>query len=157
TKALVNGPSATPRRAAAGVALASLIAGGFVTATTAAVSASADPRATTAVIDASARDRAAARADRAARPAVAVPAKVPAPAKVPVKAPAKAAAPVKKAKKAKPPAWNSPMPGVPLSSCYGPRWGTMHQGLDFAGKPGTKIRAVGAGTVFAAGYTYAGY
>jgi murein DD-endopeptidase MepM/ murein hydrolase activator NlpD len=55
------------------------------------------------------------------------------------------------------PAWVNPMPGAPLSSCYGPRWGTMHQGIDLAGKPGTKILSVGAGTVFATGWTYSGY
>jgi murein DD-endopeptidase MepM/ murein hydrolase activator NlpD len=53
--------------------------------------------------------------------------------------------------------WVSPMPGVPLSSCFGPRWGTLHQGIDFAGDSGTTIRAVGAGTVFGAGWLYSGY
>jgi murein DD-endopeptidase MepM/ murein hydrolase activator NlpD len=49
------------------------------------------------------------------------------------------------------------MPGVALSSCYGPRWGTIHQGIDFAGTAGTPIHAVGAGTVIAAGWAYSGY
>ena len=46
---------------------------------------------------------------------------------------------------------------LPLSSCFGPRWGTMHKGIDFAGADGTPIRAVGAGTVVAAGWNYTGY
>jgi murein DD-endopeptidase MepM/ murein hydrolase activator NlpD len=46
---------------------------------------------------------------------------------------------------------------VPLSSCFGPRWGTEHKGLDFAGNAGTEIRSVGAGTVVAAGWLYSGY
>ena len=55
------------------------------------------------------------------------------------------------------PTWVSPMPGVALSSCYGLRWGTIHQGIDFAGDAGTPIHAVGAGTVIAAGWAYSGY
>jgi murein DD-endopeptidase MepM/ murein hydrolase activator NlpD len=53
--------------------------------------------------------------------------------------------------------WYSPMPGTPLSSCYGWRWGALHQGIDFAGAAGTPIRAAGAGTVFGAGWLYSGY
>jgi murein DD-endopeptidase MepM/ murein hydrolase activator NlpD len=69
----------------------------------------------------------------------------------PVQPPKGAAAP------AKPRPWVSPMPGVRLSSCFGPRWGTLHQGIDFAGDFGTTIRAVGAGTVLGAGWLYSGY
>jgi murein DD-endopeptidase MepM/ murein hydrolase activator NlpD len=54
------------------------------------------------------------------------------------------------------PDWVLPM-SAPISSCFGPRWGTMHQGLDFAGDAGTPIHAVGAGTIFAAGWIYSGY
>ena len=49
------------------------------------------------------------------------------------------------------------MPGAPLSSCYGWRWGAMHQGLDFAGRNGTPILAAGAGTIIGTGWLYAGY
>jgi len=55
------------------------------------------------------------------------------------------------------PDWVSPMPGVALTSCFGPRWGTVHQGIDFGGAAGTPILAAAAGTIFAAGWTYAGY
>jgi murein DD-endopeptidase MepM/ murein hydrolase activator NlpD len=157
TKALASPEKGSARRAVAGVALASLLSAGLVTATTAAVSASEERGARATAVDASARARDAERADRAARPAAPKAAAAPAKAapKPAAKAPAKATK--KPAKKAKQPPWNSPMPGVALSSCYGPRWGTMHQGIDFAGKAGTKIRAIGAGRVFAAGWTYSGY
>jgi murein DD-endopeptidase MepM/ murein hydrolase activator NlpD len=49
------------------------------------------------------------------------------------------------------------MPGAELSSCFGPRWGLPHLGIDFAAPAGTPIQAVGAGTVFAAGWLYTGY
>jgi len=44
-----------------------------------------------------------------------------------------------------------------LTSCYGPRWGTEHQGIDFANVPGTPELAVGAGTVILAGWNDGGY
>ncbi|MBV1849697.1 M23 family metallopeptidase [Catellatospora sp. NEAU-YM18] len=53
--------------------------------------------------------------------------------------------------------WSSPMQGSPVSSCFGPRWGTMHKGVDFAMPENTAIHAVGPGTVFAAGWVYTGY
>ena len=34
-----------------------------------------------------------------------------------------------------------------ISSYYGERWGRMHEGIDYAVNPGTKIRAAGAGRV----------
>ncbi|MFS8480209.1 MAG: M23 family metallopeptidase [Micromonosporaceae bacterium] len=55
------------------------------------------------------------------------------------------------------PDWVSPMPGAQVTSCYGPRWGTLHAGIDLALPPGTPVLAVGAGTVEAAGWLYAGY
>jgi murein DD-endopeptidase MepM/ murein hydrolase activator NlpD len=85
-----------------------------------------------------------ARANRSARTR-------PAGSKAATKKPAATKAP----KKA--PAWVAPMARFTLSSCYGRRWGAMHQGLDFAMPAGTPIRAVGAGTVSAAGWTYRGY
>ncbi len=62
-----------------------------------------------------------------------------------------------KSKPQKPKPWTNPMPGVSLSSCFGPRWGTEHKGIDFAGKAGTTIRSVGAGKVLGAGWLYTGY
>jgi murein DD-endopeptidase MepM/ murein hydrolase activator NlpD len=49
------------------------------------------------------------------------------------------------------------MPGAEITSCYGMRWGLLHAGIDFALPENTPIHAIGAGTVFAAGWTYAGY
>jgi murein DD-endopeptidase MepM/ murein hydrolase activator NlpD len=102
--------------------------------------------------DQAARQAAAARADRSAHTR---PGDPKAPAK---KATAKKAkAPARKAAPKRAPAWVAPMARFTLSSCYGRRWGAMHQGLDFAMPAGTPIRAVGAGTVSAAGWTYYGY
>ena len=49
------------------------------------------------------------------------------------------------------------MPGAVTTSCFGPRWGTIHQGVDLAMPAGTPIRAVGAGTVIYAGWVFSGY
>ncbi len=49
------------------------------------------------------------------------------------------------------------MLGATITSCYGPRWGTEHQGIDFANVTGTPIRAAAAGTVIAAGDDGDGY
>lgn len=53
--------------------------------------------------------------------------------------------------------WVSPMTGARVTSCYGIRWGVLHAGLDLAIAPGAPIRAVGAGMVVSAGWSYAGY
>ena len=37
--------------------------------------------------------------------------------------------------------------GVPISSGFGPRWGSIHHGLDFTPGEGAEIQAVAAGTV----------
>lgn len=55
------------------------------------------------------------------------------------------------------PDWVHPMPGAVTTSCFGPRWGTVHQGVDLALPAGTPIRAVGAGTVVYAGWVFSGY
>lgn len=53
--------------------------------------------------------------------------------------------------------WVSPVLGGRVSSCYGPRWGTTHEGVDISAPYGTTIRAVGAGTVTQAGWRWSGY
>jgi murein DD-endopeptidase MepM/ murein hydrolase activator NlpD len=47
--------------------------------------------------------------------------------------------------------WVDPMPAGVVTSCFGPRWGRLHAGVDLAAPSGTPIRAVGAGTVVTAG------
>ncbi len=51
----------------------------------------------------------------------------------------------------------SPMPSGTVTSCFGPRWGTMHMGVDFANVENTPEFAVMGGTVFGAGWNYTGY
>ena len=48
-------------------------------------------------------------------------------------------------------AWVHPMPEGAVTSCFGPRWGRLHAGVDLAAPNGTPIRAAGAGTVVLAG------
>ena len=48
--------------------------------------------------------------------------------------------------------WVSPVQGGSISSHFGPRWGTQHDGLDIAAASGTPVRSVGAGTVVSAGW-----
>lgn len=62
-----------------------------------------------------------------------------------------------KKEEAETPDWVHPMPGAVTTSCFGPRWGTVHQGVDLAQPAGTPIRAVGAGTVIYAGWVFSGY
>jgi murein DD-endopeptidase MepM/ murein hydrolase activator NlpD len=54
-------------------------------------------------------------------------------------------------------AWVSPMPGAPVTSCYGMRNGVLHAGIDLAGPENTPIHAAAAGTVITAGAAYTGY
>jgi len=146
------------------VLLAGVVAAVIVAGTLALTDGSPERTAQAAVVaGAGKRQDAAQKAARSNRAPTTPQVKAPAPkaaAAAPTKAAAKAPAnkvPAKKAVAKAPPAWVSPMPGAPLSSCFGPRWGTMHMGVDFAGANGTPIRAVGAGTVFAAGWNYFGY
>jgi murein DD-endopeptidase MepM/ murein hydrolase activator NlpD len=55
------------------------------------------------------------------------------------------------------PAWVPPMRNFHVNSCYGARWGRMHQGIDFAGGYGARIYAVHAGVVVTAGRNSGGY
>lgn len=52
--------------------------------------------------------------------------------------------------------WVAPLRNLIVTSCYGPRWGTMHRGIDFDGEGGDPIRSVGTGTVVQAGWKYSG-
>jgi murein DD-endopeptidase MepM/ murein hydrolase activator NlpD len=109
----------------------------------------------TAVASTDQRDNAAARADRATRTeASASPSTKESPSKAAEKSPVAAKTTQAAAPK---PAWSLPMPGAEVTSCYGPRWGTMHAGIDFALPAGTPIESVGAGTVAATGWLYTGY
>ena len=117
-----------------------------------------EPRAeaaTAATVTDEQRQRAAERAARSERTTTTPPPTNPA--RRPPTRPA-APAPTRTRVRAKPaPKWVNPMPGVRLSSCFGPRWGTRHQGLDFAGPAGTRIVSVGSGRVVSAGWDYGGY
>ncbi len=47
--------------------------------------------------------------------------------------------------------WVNPLPEATVTSCFGMRWGRLHEGVDLAAADGTPIRAAGSGTVVAAG------
>ena len=49
------------------------------------------------------------------------------------------------------------MPAGEVTSCFGPRWGRLHAGVDLAAAAGTPVTAAAAGTVVSAGETYDGY
>ena len=53
------------------------------------------------------------------------------------------------------PDWTRPASG-PMSSTFGPRWGTFHYGVDIAAGYGNPVRAAHAGTIITAGW-YGGY
>lgn len=52
--------------------------------------------------------------------------------------------------------WVLPVKQYELTSSYGPRWGTNHNGIDLAGPVGTPIYAAHEGTVIRAGW-WGGY
>jgi murein DD-endopeptidase MepM/ murein hydrolase activator NlpD len=134
----------------AGVALIGFVA--------AALDSAPQPNTTNAAVETQ-RDQAADRANRSVResetPAAA---ESPQSAAPPTQAPepAKTEAPPTPAPEVKKADWVLPM-DAPTSSCFGPRWGTQHQGIDFAGDENTPIHAVGAGEIIAAGWVYTGY
>jgi murein DD-endopeptidase MepM/ murein hydrolase activator NlpD len=133
------------------------------------VAANDDPIPTTAAVaqqGAAERDDAANRADRSTRtspsasPSQAKPSASKATTKAPTKAPATKTptkAPSKAATTKPAPAWVHPMPGAQVTSCFGPRWGTAHEGMDYAKPAGTPILSVGAGTVVKSGEAWDGY
>jgi murein DD-endopeptidase MepM/ murein hydrolase activator NlpD len=130
-----------------------LVAGGFVIAATALIGNTVHKPASIATAVGADRAAAEAKADRGERsPADPAPAD-------PVAPPAGDTAPgaAVAAAPARLPEWVSPMPGIPLSSCYGNRFGSAHQGVDFAGAMGTPIHAAASGVVFGTGWLYAGY
>ncbi|HEX6873235.1 MAG TPA: peptidoglycan DD-metalloendopeptidase family protein, partial [Micromonosporaceae bacterium] len=177
---LEKSASVTRRQASIGLATAAVLIAGLVAGTAMLADSTPTPASQNTAADVTSRQDAANRADRSVRT---VPAPAPSASAAPApsastKAPApsqstrqSAPAPKQATKPATPkaapkptkaapkpaPAWVNPMPGAPISSCFGPRWGTMHQGIDFAGANGTKIRSIGAGTVVAAGWNFSGY
>jgi murein DD-endopeptidase MepM/ murein hydrolase activator NlpD len=50
-----------------------------------------------------------------------------------------------------PGSWVRPVSSVPITSGFGPRWGRLHAGIDFAALVGTPVYAASNGTVLAAG------
>nr|WP_093404980.1 M23 family metallopeptidase [Micromonospora sediminimaris] len=120
-------------------------------------------------LDAQTRAEAAERADRSAREPAA--SGSPSPSQSPSASPTAKPSPKPKPKasrtataKAKPKkstkpksSWVLPMAGSAITSCYGPRWGTLHAGIDFAMPAGTPVRAAFAGTVTKAGDVGDGY
>ncbi|MER7458178.1 peptidoglycan DD-metalloendopeptidase family protein [Micromonospora sp. NPDC126480] len=115
--------------------------------------------------DAQARAEAASRADRSARDSATPTPASPSPsvsasptAKPTASAKPKATTKPKPKKTTKPkPTWVNPMKGATITSCYGPRWGVLHAGIDFAMPAGTPVRAAFGGTVEKAGDVGDGY
>ncbi|MEU3453267.1 M23 family metallopeptidase [Micromonospora sp. NPDC006766] len=156
------------------VALVGLALGGVAVATADHGAPTGDPVAVD--FEARARAEAAARADRSTRGSAvpdtssAAPAASSAAAVSPSPGPTMASPKPTKTATAKPkpkpkptkstppkPAWVIPMAGATITSCYGPRWGTLHAGIDFAMPEGTPIHATAAGTVIKAGNDGDGY
>lgn len=50
--------------------------------------------------------------------------------------------------------WVRPLARMIVTSCFGPRHGGRHGGLDLDGETGDAVRSVGAGTVVQVGYRY---
>ncbi|MFI6229223.1 M23 family metallopeptidase [Micromonospora echinospora] len=149
---------------------AALVGLGLTGATVIATGSDDSPAPAPVALDAQDRAEAAARADRADRPPVTPSATATTPTPAPTSAsPSPTLKPTRKASSAPKPtrkatsaakskaAWVNPMPGAAVTSCYGPRWGTLHAGIDLALPAGTPVRAVAAGTVTKAGDAGDGY
>lgn len=150
-----NGLAGRSRQVVALATLAGVTAIGLAAAT---LDNSPTPALTTAAADAERqRAEAADQSDRSAResqtPAAQTPSATPETSQAAPEAPPTTAAPAKKAA----PAWVNPMPAGEVSSCFGPRWGTMHAGIDLFTDENEPIVSVGRGTVVAAGWAYSGY
>jgi murein DD-endopeptidase MepM/ murein hydrolase activator NlpD len=138
---------------------AALVAGvGVAGATAATSSASPSPAAAQPRTQVAAQGQPSPTASVPASPAPSVTAAVPVPSAAPdavafgVQAVDEGLSFVPQARKEKPlPLWVNPLPEAATTSCYGPRWGRLHAGVDLAAPNGTRIRAAGAGTVTAAG------
>ncbi|MEU4621606.1 M23 family metallopeptidase [Actinoplanes sp. NPDC023801] len=52
--------------------------------------------------------------------------------------------------------WVHPLASADVTSCFGPRWGRLHAGVDLAAPHGTPVVAAGAGVVVSAG-AHGGY
>jgi murein DD-endopeptidase MepM/ murein hydrolase activator NlpD len=64
----------------------------------------------------------------------------------------RSAAPVRRKTRPAPKAtWVNPMAAARVTSCFGPRWGRLHAGVDLAAPHGSPVVAAGAGVVVAAG------
>jgi len=158
----------TGRRRSLAIGAAAIVGFGLVTAGAIAVTDSNPTPTTSAVSQQGVSERSDAdRADRSDRTAPgAAPttttqappkASTPAPPKAPPKAPATKAAPPAPPKPKPAPAWVHPMPGAQVTSCFGPRWGTAHEGIDYAARNGTPIHTIGNGTVVKSGDVGDGY
>ncbi|SCG34232.1 M23 family metallopeptidase [Micromonospora halophytica] len=126
------------------------------------------PAPTAVALDAQARAEADARADRSDRmpitpasPSATASPTTASPSASPTPKPTRKATPKPTPKRTatpKPkPSWVLPMKGADITSCYGPRWGTLHAGIDFAMPAGTPVRAAFGGTVEKAGDIGDGY
>nr|WP_229400764.1 M23 family metallopeptidase [Micromonospora okii] len=165
------------RRAGRGLVIgaAALVGLGLVGGAVATTGGDDTPAPTTVAVDAAARAEAAERADRAVRestaptPTASPTSASPSPTSASPSPSSASPTPTRKAtarpkpkptakKTSKPaPAWVIPMAGAQITSCYGPRWGTQHAGIDFALPAGTPIHAAKAGTVVKAGDVGDGY
>ncbi|WP_433387645.1 M23 family metallopeptidase [Micromonospora sp. KLBMP9576] len=152
----------------AAVALAGIGLGGAALAATG----NDEPAVPAAAVDTQARAEAAERADRSARESDAPagpPTAGPTPSATtasPTPKPSPKATTAKPKPKPKPKptsaskpksGWVIPMKGAAITSCYGPRWGTQHAGIDFALPAGTAVHAAFGGTVTKAGDVGDGY
>lgn len=109
--------------------------------------------------EAAARTAAAARADRSARKSASS-SPSPSVSASPTAQPSASTTPKVTAKPtttASTPTWVIPMADATITSCYGPRGGMLHAGIDFALPAGTPVRAAFDGTVTKAGDAGDGY
>ncbi|TDC34121.1 peptidoglycan DD-metalloendopeptidase family protein [Micromonospora sp. KC213] len=153
------------------VGAVALVGLGVAGAATVAFDSADTPTATTVSLDARARAEAVDQADRSAReatvslspPAAPIPTAAGPSASPSPTATKKATTPLptpKKSRKPTPkpaPSWVIPMKGAQVTSCYGPRGGTLHAGIDFAMPAGTPVRAAFGGTIEKAGDVGDGY